>query len=352
MSPTPAARPHRPAIRRLPRHLGLALWLLAAPPSLAAPPTDDAERLATAEPAEREVVLTGFTRARAELPLVTETQGRVEAVLYDIGDAIGDEGLFARIDTTFIALELEEVLVQQARLRERIALDRREAERYRALARQNSVSASQAEALEQTLSSNRRELQALQIRERTLRERLARARIQAPPGWRVTARAVEPGQWVRVGETLGAVADFTTLLVPFALTPEQHAALERQAEDLVLTLPDLGRTVSASLYRVNPGFDPATRKIPIELALGGDPQPRRGGLRARLALRVPQDDGTVLLPTAAVAGSYEEHWVVRADGERVRVVLLDPADGAARDLVRVSAPTLRPGQRFRLAGDD
>ncbi|AGA90382.1 RND family efflux transporter, MFP subunit [Thioflavicoccus mobilis 8321] len=335
------------------RRGGLALWLFVAAFGPVAPAADeDSGRLVTARPAERQVILTGFTRARAELPLVTETQGRIETVLYDIGDAIGDDGLFARVDTTFIALELEEVVVQQEKLRERIALDRREAERYRKLARQNNVSASQAEALELTLSSNRHELEALEIRERRLRERLARARIHAPPRWRVTARTVEPGQWVQAGEVLGAVADFTTLLVPFALTPGQHAALERQIGDLVLALPDIGQQVPASVYRVNPGFDPATRKIRVELAVDGDPQPRRGGLRARLALRVPEQGDTIVLPAAAVAGSYEEHWVIRADGERVPVLLLGPARGATADLVRVSAPTLHPGQRFHLVGAD
>jgi multidrug efflux pump subunit AcrA (membrane-fusion protein) len=65
--------------------------------------------LATAEAAQREILLTGCARARAELPLVAETAGRVDAVAYDIGDSVGDEGVLAQIDDTFIALELEHV---------------------------------------------------------------------------------------------------------------------------------------------------------------------------------------------------------------------------------------------------
>ena len=307
--------------------------------------------IVTAEAATREVVLTGFTRARAELPLVTETQGRVEAVRYDVGDVIGDDGLFASIDTTFIRLELEETAVQIAQLRDQIELDQREANRYRQLAQRDNVSASQAEALEQTARSNRHALRALQIRERRLEERLARASVRAPLGWQVTARAVEPGQWVGIGDVLGAVADFRTLLVPFALTPAQQAALERSSDPVVLELPDIGQRVPAEVYRVNPGFDPTTRKIRIELRVGGDPQPRRGGLRARLALRLPEDSNAVLLPDEAIGHSYEEHWVIRENGERVRVVYLGPVDGSDRQMTRISGPQIRPGDRFRLIGD-
>ena len=334
----------------------IALWMpfavitIAAPLPLGSASAEAEQRLVTARPASREIVLTGFTRARAELPLVAEVAGRIETVHYDIGDAIAGAGIFAGIDPTFIRLELEEVAVEQERLSDQITHDQREAERYRELARRDNVSASQAEALEQALRDNRHALRTLEIRRKVLLERLARTRIGAPAGWRVTARLVEPGQWVDVGEAVGAVADFTTLLTPFGLTPAQHAALHRQVDNLTLSLTDLAQRVPARLFRANPAFDPGTRKIRVELEVGGDPQPRRGGLRAELRLAVPEDGGAVLLPAAAVGHSYEEHWVIRANGERIPVLVL--GRGAPGDMVRVRAPSIAPGQRFRRIAED
>jgi RND family efflux transporter MFP subunit len=326
--------------------LGLCALLLAALPEGA----ETGVPIVTAEPAVRAVSLSGFTRARAALRLVAETPGRVEEVRYDIGDRIGEDGVFARLDDTFIRLELEEVKVQQQRLHTLIDFDAREVKRYRELARQNNASASQLDTLEQTLRNNTHELRVLEVKQRVLEERMTRTRVSAPTGWRVTGRSVEPGQWVKDGEVVGEAADFSKLLVPFALTPEQHAALAAGEDNLRLRLPDLGRSVTATLYRTNPGFDPATRKIAVDLALEGDIEPRRGGLRVELTLALPERTGAVMLPKAAVEQSYDEHWVTRADGQRVRVLVLGRTHGEGGERLRVASPDIAAGERFRLQG--
>jgi len=313
---------------------------------------DASPTLVTAEPAVREVILTGFTRARARLPLVAETSGRVDAVARDIGEAIGEDGIFARLDDTFIGLELEEVTVEQERIRTQIAFDQREVKRYTELARRNNASASQLDSLEQTLRDNKKALRVLEVKQKVLQERLVRTRIRAPIDWLVTGRNIEVGQWVREGEKVGDVADFSVLLVPFALTPEQYAALTASDDDIRLRLPDLGQKVAASIYRTNPGFDPDTRKIAVDLEIRSQVSPHRGGLRAQLRLRLPERTGAVLLPAEAVDRSYEEHWVTREDGERVRVMLLGRAAGPDGERLRVASPDIEPGQRFLLLHKD
>jgi RND family efflux transporter MFP subunit len=309
--------------------------------------------LVTAVPAMREIALVGFTRALAETPLVAETDGRVAALFADIGDRIDNRGRFAQLDTTFLQLDLEEITVQEERLRSQVEYDRREVTRFRELVRQNSAAASQLDTLEQSLLDNSHALRALGVKRRMLEERLARATISAPVGWSVTARDVELGQWVRGGETVGRAADFSTLLVPFALTPEQFVALEQARPDLALELLDRaggdGRPVSARIHRVNPGFDPETRKIAVELALTGAVEPARGGLRLRLRLRLPEATGAVSLPPSALDSSYEESWVIRENGERVSALPLGP-DALNPDLIRVTAPGLKPGDRVRMIG--
>jgi RND family efflux transporter MFP subunit len=311
----------------------------------------DAARYAIAVPAVRTLELTGFTRPRAELPLVAETAGRIEAVAADIGETIADDGTFARLDGTFIRLELAEIAVRLEQLRAQVAYDEREVERYRRLAQQNNAAASQLDTFEQTLRNNRHEFSQLAIQQQVLEERLRRTRIPAPAGWRVTARTVEPGQWVATGDRIGAAADFDTLTVPFALTPEQHAALTALAtatEGIRLTLPDLDLEVAASIHRQNPGFDPETRKLAVELRLDDQIKPQRGGLRATLALPMTERSGAVLLPESAVRKSYDEYWVDPLDGEPVRVLVLGRENGEDGTWLRVSSPSLKPGDRVAL----
>ena len=346
-SPTPVRTGSWPLILLLALASGAAL---AAPVGAAAPDV----ALVEAVPAMREAALIGFTRAVAKRPLVAETDGRVQALFLDVGDRVDESGRFAQLDTTFVGLELEEVKVQEDRLKSQIEFDRREVTRFRELVRQSSASASQLDALEQALRDNRHALRALDVRRRILEERLTRATIGAPVGWHVTAREVELGQWVREGDPVGYAADFSTLLVPFALTPEQFSALEGGGGTLRLELLDQPRgatsEVSARLYRVNPGFDPETRKIAVELALDEPVHPARGGLRVRLRLGLPEATGAVSLPPAALGSSYEESWVIREDGARLPVLRLGP-DAQDPALVRVTAPGLRPGDRLRLLGE-
>lgn len=315
-----------------------------------------APALVTAVPAMREIALVGYTRALAEVPLVAETDGRVHALFADVGDRVDESGRFAQLDTTFLQLDLEEIGVQEERLRSQVEFDQREVARFRELVRQNSASASQLDALEQSLRDNNHALRALDVKRRMLRERLARAGIKAPVGWSVTARQVELGQWVQGGATVGRAADFSTLLVPFAVTPEQFAALEHARHGLTLEVLDqplsatAERSVAARIHRVNPGFDPETRKIAVELALTDALESARGGLRVRVRLRMPEATGAVSLPSAAVGSSYEESWVIREDGERISALPLGP-DARDPSLVRVTAPGLKPGDRVRVSGN-
>ncbi|TVQ87054.1 MAG: efflux RND transporter periplasmic adaptor subunit [Chromatiaceae bacterium] len=339
------------------RALLAAVLLLAAPSSAFAAPaaSGNSDRTVVAAPAVRPVRLTGFTRARAHLPLVSETAGRVATVNYDIGDPIGSDASFARIDDTFIRLELEQVQVRQDQLRSRIAYDRREADRYRRLARENAAAAAQLDIAEQALQNNEHELRQQEVQQRILEERLRRTRIPAPCDWQVTARHIEPGQWIGAGEPIGAVADFSTLIIPFALSPEQYGILDQLAAagTLTLQLPDGAlatepQQVAARIHRVNPDFDTETRKIAVEVALVSDIEPRRGGLRAVLELPLPEQSGAVLLPETAIRRSLEEAWVEPLDAAPLPVVILGRQQGPDGPLLRVSHPAIAPGDRFRL----
>lgn len=320
----------------------LALALAAARPVFAG------EGLVTAGAAVREVELSGFTRPRTRLQVVTEEAGRVLEVPRDVGEAVAADGVFARLDPTFLALELEANEVERARLGARIAYDLKEAERQRALVERGDTSRAALDAAEQALRDDRFALDALAVAGRVLEERLQRTRVHAPAGWRVSRRQVEPGQWVNVGDPLGEVVDLSLLVVPYALTAEQYTAL-RARPALHLVLPELAKKVPARVHRVDPAFNPATRKIPVELAIRLEPHEARGGWRALLALDLMAEPGTVRLPRQALRGSYGEHWLVRGDGERVTVTVLR---GQETDTVTVNAPGLVPGDVFRVRPPD
>jgi RND family efflux transporter MFP subunit len=332
---------------QLPRLIaGMLIILLVFSGALAA----DEGNVVVAKPSYRSVVLTGFTRARASMTLVAENAGRVLEVVADVGDVIDEHGLFARIDPTFIDLDLKANQIQQKQLAGRNSYDRQELARHRSLLDKGSASQSLYDQLQQTLNDNRHRLEELKVQELVLQEKLARTEVRAAPGWRVIQRLVEPGQYVALGTVLGEVADYSTLLLPLALDPAQFAALRKLGASFEVELPDWQPKVSARVYRVNPGFDEQTRKIKLDLVLESGLPERRGGLRARLRLGVPEQTNAVLLPTEALEESYDEYWLTRENGQRLRVVRL--GNGPDAGSVRVSAQGIQPGDRFRLPGQE
>ncbi len=301
-----------------------------------------------ARPATREVRLIGYTRARHIMDIVSEEPGRCVRVNADVGDLMGKDSVFAVLDSTFIDLTIKKNQVKQKRLENLIAYHAKEVRRFKELVESETAAESQLDNLQNKLDQAVFEIQDLKVEEAELRERRARHHIKVPEGWTVIERTVEPGEWVSVGKHLGRAGDFRTLLIPFSLSPGEYRALKKLNNTVKVFFPDegdRGLTLKASVERISLAFDPETRKINIDLATSEGLSDKRGGLRAELTLMVPDPSGAVLVPTSAVAERYEEFWLTRISGEKVRVVFLG---NGPQSTSRVRSPEVRPGDKFKV----
>ncbi|MCU7844256.1 MAG: efflux RND transporter periplasmic adaptor subunit [Candidatus Thiodiazotropha sp. (ex Monitilora ramsayi)] len=309
-----------------------------------------ADSLVTAKPAMQQETHSGFTRARTRLVLSAETAGRVSQVNADVGDVTG-EAAFACLDQTFIDLELSTNRAERDTLVVDRAYFRKEVERIRQLVKQNSSSESQLDTARRNLDKTKIQLDSLRIAADILKERKKRHCVQAPTGWQVIHRHVEPGQWVNTGEPVVEVGDYRSLLVPFALSMQEYQSLLQGEDALTVYLPDQQREVPANLLRTSPAFDEASRKIHLDLEIAEGVAPLRGGLRVELGLDIPLRTGAVLVPETALEQRYEQYWLTRPDGEEVRVVYLGTNDGPEGEWVSVVSPAIKPGDQFRLSGE-
>jgi len=298
-----------------------------------------------AQSAARRSALTGFTRARNAMTLVTEESGRVQSVTADVGDTLGANGLFAQLDTTFIRLDLDTNRTDQQRLKSDLVYNKKEKERYEALVKNQNAAQSTLDSNVRAHQAALQQLRAKQVEERVLIERMKRFSLTGPAGWKVITRYVEPGEWITKGEKVAELGRYDVLLVPFALTSEEYRALNDMGDTVTLRLTDLNSTIQAQVERVSPGFDPQSRKINVDLEISNGSIEFRGGIRCELVIELPDPGGAVEVPSSALIKAYEEHFLITPDGERVRVVLLGSADGDKR---RVSSPDVQPGDTFLL----
>lgn len=328
----------------------LPLLLLCCTPYLSAQsdndPLDSSNALTTAQPAFREARIIGFTRAAAEIAVIPEVSGRCLALTADVGEALPQSGVFARLDDTFIKLEIETNANRQAALKSRTAYLKRELDRSQTLNRSAALSASELEQVQEDYDQAMLDLQALQTEAAILDERLKRHQVIVQPNWRIITRDVEPGQWVGAGTPIGRAADFTRLLVPVSLTYQEYRAL-RALASIPVRLTDLDQTLPAKLVKVSPGFDPETRKIQAELELSSGLAERRGGLRAEIDVPTEAEPHTFLVNTAAISERYNTFWLKRPNGEEVEIAVLERN---ANGIARVRSPNITAGDRFALEG--
>ncbi|MEA2114634.1 MAG: HlyD family efflux transporter periplasmic adaptor subunit [Thermodesulfobacteriota bacterium] len=298
-------------------------------------------------------MLTGFTRARATLDIIPETAGRCLEITANIGETIGNNGVFAVVDSTLVRLDLKANSVSRKQIQRNLRFETQQVKRYQQLHTSKSSSRARLDEQELLLDQSRLKLDQLQVEAERLQELLSRHTIKAPPGWLIMERHVEPGQWVAGGRILAKAGDYRTLIVPLAVTPSQLRSLQRE-KSIPLHLPGEKIDGRASLYRISPGFDPVTRKIKIEILL--DPQTydtlslKRGGVRVEVPVRIPDPMHGLLVPERAVVERYEESWLTRENGEQVQIIVLGPANGPDDNLqwLRITSPEIKAGDSFKL----
>ncbi len=318
----------------------LCLSCLGVPESFAAKATTF-----RCEPASRIVSLTGFTRPRISMTLVSEESAMCTKVYADVGDTIGRNGSFAELDPIFIKLEISQLNADRERLQSDVTYYSKEAERYRKLVKKSTAAQSELDLHIRNLKNAESRLRATELKINIDREHLRRYTLRAPVGWRVIKRYIEPGEWVTKGEKVAELGNFRTLLVPYALTIKELKKVREMNGKVTFKLPDLNMEVAAELERISPDFDPETRKVEVDFEIRKGDFDFRGGLRTELDLEMDDPGGSVLVPQSAVVKAYDDNFIVRPDGVRVKVLVLGNSKSGK---IRVSSRAVLPGQEFLL----
>lgn len=336
--------------------LSLCCLLLSTVPVYGETPQNSADQRAstfTVRQAQQQILLTGFTRARATLEIIPEVAGRCLEITADIGETIGNNGIFAVIDSTLVRLDLKANSVSRQQVERKLRFETQQVKRYRQLHTSKSSSRARLDEQELLVDQSKLKLDQLQVEAERLQELLSRHTIKAPPGWRIMERQVEPGQWVPGGRILAKAGDYRTLIVPLAVTPSELFSLQRE-KSIPLHLPGEDIDGHGSLYRMSPGFDPVTRKIKLEILIDQQTYDtlslKQGGVRVEVPVRIPDPMHGLLVPERAVVERYEENWLTRENGKQVPVIVLGPANDPDDDLqwLRITSPEITAGDSFKL----
>lgn len=265
--------------------------------------------------------------------LAAEIPGTVEQVRVDLGDAVREGEVLARIDTRTVAQQVAEA---------------------EAVHRQSADRAQRAEKLFERRSITRQALIDAQASLEIAAARLASARIaldksgvRAPWAGRVASRSVEVGDYVAPGQPLLELVQVDRLKVRAAASAGDVPEL-RVGAPVTVTVDSLpGERFAGRIVRLGAELDAATRTLEVEAELPNLDGRLQPGLFGRLSVPLRELPDALLVPLAAVLDLEDGRalYVVedgRAHRRRVelgrvlgdRVVVTSGLEGGERVVVR------------------
>jgi membrane fusion protein, multidrug efflux system len=336
--PSPAPSPRR-------GRLSLCALLLATAclgqevASAADSPPDDAPAIVDAisvqtGPIATSIDATANLVAERQVTVVAEVEGRLLELAIDEGDVVAAGDLLAVLDGKNAKLA-----ITAAKIRASGASSSHG--RADGLAQRQLLADEELEKLATAKDSAAHELSQAQYQ-------LARTRLRAPIAGRVTKRHAIAGRWVRVGEAIVDVTDFSTLVARIHV-PERDALVLEPGRIAELTLQaDAKVEFTGRIRRVSDVVDPKSGTVEITVEVQGAPPQVRSGSFVSLRIERERDDAATWLPRDAIVREPGGAFVlVIADGAVHKTAIELGAEQGARIAVTSG---VAPGQLVVLAG--
>jgi RND family efflux transporter MFP subunit len=282
----------------------------------------------------------------------SQTSGTVLSIRAEEGDRVAAGELLAELDG-------REIEAQLSRANALLKAATNKFVRDSALHETQIVTDAEYEASRAALAVARGDAQLLETRR-------SFTRIMAPSAGIVTAKQVEAGSAVTPNQRLFDLADVSLLVVRVQLSELDVVHVTRGAPVHVRLDAYPDARLEGRVRRVFPSADPASRLVPVEVALNARPAgvDARPGFLARIEFALDRRDKALAVPASAVgvtnAGPFV--YVVEADTLAQKPVTLgvtvegwvEVTDGVHEgERVVVSGHTnLRPGARVRVSPSD
>jgi RND family efflux transporter MFP subunit len=292
---------------------------------------------------ERRVRVSGTLAPSRSTQLSSQTGGEVEQVTMRPGDTVAAGDLLVQLNTETLLLELDQSQSNVAATRAQLALAEVQLTRVRALVDRGVTTSSTLDEAQSTVTQLNASLDALEDQVASAELRLQNATVRAPFDGIVSARAVEPGQYVGVGAPLISIVDLSTVELRANAAVADGALLRRDQTVIVDVDGVEGRTFEGRVARINPVAEEGTRTIPVYVMINNPDGTLLGGMFASAQVVVDSVEDAIAMPTRALREDVEGPYVLRIeDGSLVRAGIETGNTWAGR-LTRITAG-LAPGE--------
>ncbi len=325
----------------------------------------------------------------------SQVSGEVTDLSVDVGDAIAQGDLLARLDGNLQTTSLNEAQAelsareadtaqaqvaisnaQSAVVQAQATFDQAQvdASRLRRLANQGGISQQEAEAAELAATNAQQAVRSAQAQVAAQRQsttaaanrtdaqravlaqtqrQLSYADLRSPLTGFVLSRQVDVGDFVESGATLLELGDLSSLEVSVQVSELDIGRLSvgQPAQVTFDAFPGEGST-AGRIKQIAPVADATSRLVPVQVSVP-NPNGRVGsGLLARVQFS-PSQEARVVVPESALALGEESNtvFVIEGEGKRAKAVARPVKTGASsQDRVEILSG-LSPGEAFVVQSD-
>jgi len=242
-----------------------------------------------------EGVFTGTFEPNREVKISAETQGKINAVLVDVGSSVQQGQTLIQLDNSLLKLQLQTIEVQIEGLQDDV-------NRYTILAEADAVQGIQLEKAKLGLKSAK-------VQKATLQEQINKTTIKAPFSGVVTAKLSEIGAFAAPGVPLLQITDISTLKFTVNV-PES---------DLKLFQSNQNYSISAAIFPEIPLYGKLTmigskanmgNSFPIQFQVGNTKQTTiKSGMFGKVSLTKNKTKQGIIIPSSAIINSENQTQV-------------------------------------------
>lgn len=256
------------------------------------------------------VSLSGSLEPSEVVSINAQVAGTIGGVRVDRGTPVRRGQLLAVIEAAGVRSLAQGAEAAVAAANAAVALAERQLEAARMLREAGAMAEIDLRSAESSAAAARAQLASARAQAASAGENAARANVTAPITGIVSARVVEPGQTIQVGDPMFTVVNATVLELA-GQVPVESAASIRVGQPVRFSVTgNTSEVLEGTVARKDPVADPATRQVGVYLRLPNPSGQITGGQFARGRVITDVVERAIVVPIAALRGEGEALYVL------------------------------------------
>jgi len=248
---------------------------------------------------DRSLTFDADVRGEFEIDVFSKVPDRIERILVDVGDRVGQGAVLARVRATAIEQSLRQAESALVAARAQEANVRLDYERSKRLFNEKALSQQQLDGITTQLEAVTAQREQAEAMVKTATSQLHDAQITAPIAGIVAARNCEEGDMASPAQALFTIVRMNRVKAAFDVSESEIGFLKtgQSAEVRVKSYPD--RIFNGKIAEISPVLDRMTRLGRVEALLDNPGQLLKPGMFARVEVRIGTLDSVIVVPRRA-----------------------------------------------------